>query len=124
MGQFRNNLDKIQATLLQKDKDFKFQISNNCRKNLKHRDLQAFLLSLCVNKLQKLEDALVEQMLTSAKCAKDVKNAQKCAKGVRFSKIVQNVQKWVKCAKLCKICKVVQNVQTVQSCAKCAKCAK
>ena len=72
------------------------------------------------NKLQKLEDALVEQMLTSAKCAKDVKNAQKCAKGVRFSKIVQNVQKWAKCAKLCKICKVVQNVQTVQSCAKCA----
>ena len=70
------------------------------------------------NKLQKLEDALVEQMLTSAKCAKDVKNAQKCAKGVRFSKIVQNVQKWAKCAKLCKICKVVQNVQTVQSCAK------
>ena len=57
------------------------------------------------NKLQKLEDALDEQVLTG-------KNMQNCAK-TRKGK--QEVQKIAKCAQVCKI------VQYVQSCAKCAK---
>ena len=73
------------------------------------------------NKLQKLEDALVEQILFSAKCAKlckFVKNAQRCAKGktiVKICKIVRNMQK---SAKPCKI------LQIVQICLKCAKFSK
>ena len=75
------------------------------------------------NKPQKLEDALVEQMLTSAKYAKlcrgckDVKNAQKYAKFAKLCKMcrgVQNVQKNASMCKMYKMYKIAQNFQSVQ----------
>ena len=71
------------------------------------------LVGYC-NKLQKLEDALAEQMLTSAKCAKLCK----------MSNIVQNMQKCAKCAKACNIVQFVQRCSKCADCAKCAKCSK
>ena len=68
------------------------------------------------NKLQKLEDALVGQMLTGAKCAKSEKIYKIC-------KVLQNVQCCKKLqifANLCKKGNVLQHVQKVQNCAKCA----
>ena len=95
--------------------------AKSLRHNTKHfqcmkLSLDAILISLMGynnirNKLQKLEDALVEQMLSCAKCAKNLSKMCKCAKlykNVQMCKIVQNCSK---CAKLCKMSKVVQNVQ-------------
>ena len=87
--------------------------AKSLRHNTKHfqcmkLSLDAILISLMGynnirNKLQKLEDALVEQMLSCAKCAKILSKMCKCAKlykNVQMCKIVQNCSK---CAKLCKM---------------------
>ena len=62
------------------------------------------------NKLQQLEDALVKQMLTSAKFAKLCKMCEMyqfvhCPTFLEICEIEQNVINFVKCAKLLKICK-------------------
>ena len=108
--------------------------AKSLRHNTKHfqcmkLSLDAILISLMGynnirNKLQKLEDALVEQMLSCAKCAKILSKMCKCAKlykNVQMCKIVQNCSK---CAKLCKMCKMCKMCKIVQKCANVQRCAK
>ena len=110
--------------------------AKSLRHNTKHfqcmkLSLDAILISLMWynnirNKHQKLEDALVEQMLSCAKCANILSkmckivqkcaNVQNCAKLFKMCKIVQNVKSCAKCAKLCKnvqMCKNMQNQKKI-----------
>ena len=84
--------------------------------NHNDNDIILLIMGMGINKLQKLEDdALVQQMLISAKYAK-------------VGKMRKSVQK---CATLCKMCKVLQkcakyaNIAKLENmCTNCAKCAK
>ena len=95
----------------------------------KQKQCQKFAKHTCLwwrykNKLQKLEDALVKQMLTSAKCAnlwKLRKGCEKCSKVCKRCKNQQYVQNCEKRAKVCIICKIVQHMQSYAKCAKLCK---